>query len=128
MENSHPKAFPGEETDIAMLESSAMHDPLQLALDTAGLHLTEWKLLQIHHRPHAGVTGIYEVDYLNAGRERGSDFVCATTGKVPDTTTPVVRLSPDGADAPGLTLWRHPLDPLLPGLSWACDTDAEVGS
>ncbi|GAB3529748.1 phosphotransferase family protein [Arthrobacter monumenti] len=132
MENSRLKAFPGEEADIALLESAAMHTPLQLALETAGLRLTEWKLVQTHHRPHAGVTAIYETVHINAAGESGTDFVCATTAKVPATTTkPVVRLSApatvdrtESGEQPELTLWRHPLDPLLPGLAWACDSAA----
>lgn len=124
MGNSRREAHPGEEADIAMLESAAMDTPLQLALDTAGLRLTGWKLRQTHHRPHAGVTAIYEIDYVSALGEPGANFICATTASVPETTTPVVRLTPEGSGPSGLTLWRHPLDPLLPGLAWACDAAA----
>lgn len=131
MEDSRLKAFPGEEAHIALLESAEMHAPLQLALETAGLRLTDWKLVQTHHRPNAGVTAIYQTEHINSAGETGTDYVCATTGKVPETTTPVVRLSAPPAveltqsgEQPELTLWRHPLDPLLPGLAWACDSAA----
>lgn len=99
-----------------------MATPLQLALETSRVRLTDWKLLSIHHRPNAGITGIYEVCYVDGSGKTGGGHLCATTASVPETTTPVVRLRGDGPGIPALTLWQHPHDPLLPGLGWACDS------
>lgn len=111
---------PGEAADIEWLESADMATPLQLALETSGVQLADWKLLSIHHRPNAGITGIYEASYVTGTGKTGSGHLCATTASVPETTTPVVRLRNSGPGAPALTLWQHPHDPLLPGLAWAC--------
>lgn len=111
---------PGEDVDIAWLESAEMATPLQLALETSGVRLTDWKLLSIHHRPNAGITGIFETSYVDGSGAAGAGHLCATTASVPETATPVVRLRSSGQDVPALTLWQHPHDPLLPGLAWAC--------
>lgn len=115
---------PGEDVDIAWLESTDMATPLQLALETSGVQLADWKLLSIHHRPNAGITGIYEASYVDGSGKTGAGYLCATTASVPDTTTPAVRLRSAGPGVPALTLWQHPHDPLLPGLGWACDPEA----
>ncbi|WP_081416462.1 phosphotransferase [Arthrobacter castelli] len=124
MNNAHLQAGSREEVEIALLESAEMGVPLQLALDTSGLDLTDWKLLATHHRPNAGVTGIYETTYVDPAGAPGSGHLCATTATVPHTTTPAVRLDAPAQDAAALTVWHHPQDPLLPGLGWACDPAA----
>lgn len=115
---------PAEDLDIALLESAGMATVLQLALETSGVQLTDWKLLSIHHRPNAGITGVFETSYVDGQGRTGTGHISATTASVPETTTPVVRLAGSGDDVPALTLWQHPHDPLLPGLAWACNSEA----
>ncbi|MBO1267907.1 phosphotransferase [Arthrobacter sp. PO-11] len=95
-----------------------MREPLAIALRTVGVRLETWKLAQLHHRPGAGVTGIYEVSYDGGPPGTLTDYLCATTASVPADAATVVRLR---AGDRQLTIWRHPADPMLPGLPWACD-------
>ncbi len=95
-----------------------------------GYSLHGWSLLQVSHRPGAGVTGIYAVRVGTRTGTRASapapvpipEFVCITTAVVPAGARGVVSLS--GPQRQRLSVWAHPLDPLLPGLAWATDANA----
>ncbi|MHA7292732.1 phosphotransferase [Arthrobacter sp. HLT1-21] len=118
---------PGAEAaQLRLLEGDGAAEPLRLALATLGKQPTSWSLVQIHHRPGAGATGIYQVQIEAKGGLVATEFLCISTAALPANTPATVQLSsPDGATT--LTVWEHPNDPLLPGLSWACDA-ASVGS
>lgn len=106
---------------LAFLEGPGIAEPLRAALATLGRGLDSWFLTQVHHRPGAGATGIYEVASSTAGNSTTS-FLCATTARIPSGDPNVVTLN--GPDGLRLTVWNHPEDPLLPGLPWACDGQA----
>ena len=115
-----------EAAQLRLLEGDGAADPLRLALATLGRELTSWSLVQVHHRPGAGATGIYQVQTTAEHGSVAAEFLCISTSTVPADTPATVQLtSPDGG--PTLTVWQHPNDPLLPGLSWACDA-AAVGT
>ncbi|NOJ58396.1 phosphotransferase [Arthrobacter sp. 260] len=54
-----------------------------------------------------------------------TEFLCISTAALTAPAEGTVQLT--GADGLALTVWRHPHDPLLPGLAWACDA-AKVGA
>lgn len=86
---------------------------LGAALGTA-LPPSGWRLHQVHARPGAEVTAGYEVTLAD-----GPAYLLASSVDLPGPPPPgVVRLD-DGAHV--LHVWRHPVDPLLPGLATACD-------
>ncbi len=73
------------------------------------------ELTDLHLRPGAEVTGVFEVGYdLPEGRV--TEHLCATTADVPEGTT--ARASRGDTT---FRVWRHPADPRLPGLAPACD-------
>ncbi|MHA7153789.1 phosphotransferase [Arthrobacter sp. TMN-50] len=115
-----------EAEQLRLLEGDGAAEPLRLALATLGKQPISWSLVQVHHRPGAGATGIYQVQTDAENGLATTEFLCISTALVPANTPATVQLSsPDGGTT--LTVWRHPNDPLLPGLSWACDA-ASVGS
>lgn len=111
-----------EQAALALLESADMRAPLEQAMHSLGARLSAWKLLQLHHRPGAGASAIYEISFEDSDGSAAVDYLCATTADVGEPATPVLRLHPSAGGVPALTVWRHPLDPLLPGLAWACDS------
>lgn len=99
---------------------------LTAALASMGYLLHSWSLLQVSHRPGAGVTGIYAVE-AGTGTPAPAPapaprFLCMTTAVVPVGAPGVVSLS--GPQRQTLSVWAHPRDPLLPGLAWATDPHA----
>ncbi|WP_051477115.1 phosphotransferase, partial [Arthrobacter sp. Br18] len=107
-----------------MLESGAAGTLLAAALRCMGYPLRSWRLLQIHSRPGAGVTGVYSVA-AGAGREAAApapSFLCVTTAVLPSEAEGIVSLR--GARQQTFSVWAHPRDPLLPGLVWATDPGA----
>lgn len=144
-------APPGEAAELAALE--LLRGPgLRRALDTVlaahGMALDRrrlitsragpaWRLLSLHHRPGAGVTGVYAVRLRHRGpveapgwpgplpgQQPGEAVVCLSTGAMPahsglpgegsswgDPGAVVVA-----ADGWRLTGWLWPQDPWLPGL------------
>lgn len=117
---------PGAEgSQLRLLEGDGVSEPLRLALATLGRSCSGWSLVQVHHRPGAGATGIYQVQTEAVGGIVATEFLCISTASLPASTPATVQLSsPD--DGATLTVWQHPNDPLLPGLAWACDA-ASVG-
>lgn len=106
---------------VALLQSEDAAGPLRAALTGAadadlagfGATLTTWQ-----YRPGAEVTAGYVVDYTVAG-SAVTEYLFATTAEV---SGPAVVTAGDLA----LRVWRHPHDPLLPGLAPACDPDLVV--
>ena len=115
-------SHPGQEAEAAqlrLLEGDDVAEPLRLALATLGRQPAGWTLQQVHHRPGAGATGIYQVQSKAESGEVTTDFLCVSTAQLAADTPATVQLK--GPDRTTLTVWLHPNDPLLPGLPWACD-------
>ena len=70
------------------------------------------ELIDLHYRPGAETTALYEVRVGDA-----VEFFGATTA---DVGGQVATLTGDGLT---VRVWRHPADPRLPGLVGACDPD-----
>ena len=117
-DSSHPRQG-AEAAQLRLLEGDDVAEPLRLALATLGRRPTHWSLEQVHHRPGAGATGIYQVQAEAENGELTTDFLCVSTAPLPADIPATVQLS--GPDDTTLTVWLHPNDPLLPGLPWACD-------
>ncbi|WP_181034946.1 phosphotransferase [Arthrobacter sp. B0490] len=117
-----------EQATLALLESGAPSSLLRRALARIGWDLQSWQLGSLHHRPGAGVTGVYAVDVRparSAGR-RGRTVpapthACITSCSVPHPGDDVLVFHRRGTDA--LAVWVHPADPLLPGLPLALDRE-----
>ncbi|WP_299444509.1 phosphotransferase family protein [uncultured Phycicoccus sp.] len=114
----------GEADVLALLTGPDARDVLDLALNTAGVAVTDHRVHAVQHRPGDGVTVGYRV-WVSAGDADADDrvaeeymLVSSTAGRdVPDDSPGVVRLDgPDGR----LLVWRHPQDPALPALGTAC--------
>lgn len=114
-------AVADETAGIELLESPAMGEPLELAVNTLGGSVRSWHLAKLQHRPGAGATGIYSVDVAFADRPDRTEYVCITSSNVPDCGLSMVRLQNGGIN---LTAWLYPADPVLAGLPAACDPSA----
>jgi hypothetical protein len=114
-------AVADETAGIELLESPAMGEPLELAVNTLGGSIRSWHLAKLQHRPGAGATGIYSVDVAFADRPDRTEYVCITSSNVPDCGLSMVRLQNGGIN---LTAWLYPADPVLAGLPAACDPSA----
>ncbi|WP_253907948.1 aminoglycoside phosphotransferase family protein [Arthrobacter sp. H20] len=111
---------PGAETaQLRLLESDGVAEPIRLALATFGRRPVSWSVVQVHHRPGAGATGIYQVQVDAENGDQSTEFLCISTVNLPESTPATVQRR--SADGTILTVWQHPNDPLLPGLPWACD-------
>lgn len=114
-------AVADETAGIELLESAAMEEPLELAVNSLGGSVRSWHLAKLQHRPGAGATGIYSVDVAFADRPDRTEYVCITSSNVPECGLPMVRLQNGGIN---LTAWLYPGDPVLAGLPAACDPSA----
>lgn len=135
-------AVPGQRAWLDLLATPDAGELLAAALGADGASLATWRVHQVHARPGAEVTVGYDVvarRVVDVCGEPGGDvpgpgavpvdaaeYLLATTAPLsPDVVGPgVVRLE-DGPRV--LHVWRHPADPLLPGLVPACDP-AVLGS
>ncbi|GAB3537290.1 hypothetical protein GCM10027403_21130 [Arthrobacter tecti] len=107
-----------ESDELALLEGRGIGSSIESAAGVLGITVQGWRLLRIHHRPDAGVTGIFAVQSRHDGGVRDG-FLCVTTAKVPGNPPRSVRVA--GPRGEELLVWSHPHDPLLPGLPWASD-------
>ena len=107
----------------ALLTGPGAGDLLAAALAADGLSLTGWSLHDVHARPGAETSAGYQVTAVApGGTEPVSLYLLATTADLgPGPLPGVVRLESGGAVA---HVWRHPMDPHLPGLAVACDSAA----
>ncbi|UKJ63967.1 aminoglycoside phosphotransferase family protein [Cellulosimicrobium cellulans] len=120
---------PDQRAWLDLLTAPEAGELLAVALGADGASLDTWRVHQVHARPGAEVTVGYDVvarRALPARRDAepvtvdAAEYLLATTAPLsPDAVGPgVVRL----ADGPRVVhVWRHPNDPLLPGLAAACD-------
>lgn len=110
-----------ETDEVSLLEGAGIEPALASAAATLAGPLKEWSLRGLHHRPGAGVTGIYAVRCATAGGPLDG-FLCVTTKKLSGEFPRAVRLN--GPGGVPLLAWSHPHDPLLPSLGWACDAQS----
>jgi hypothetical protein len=83
---------------------------------SAGVHKNA-HLVELHHRPGAGVSGLFEV--VDAGEVEESNapiYLVGTTEKIDPEIKNVVRMSSERGE---VVFWEHPNDPGLPGLATA---------
>lgn len=107
-----------EADELALLNGPAIAPALVAAATQLIGPLQQWSLRSVHHRPGAGVTGIYEVQCVTPNGPL-TGFLCVTTRAIEGEFPRSVRLRGPGGIA--LLAWSHPHDPLLPSLGWACD-------
>jgi hypothetical protein len=104
-----------QSADAGGLLLAALTGDPAAALPGFASHLTTWQ-----YRPGAEVTAGYSVAYPDPSGRMVHDELFVTTAGVPAPAT----LSRDGLD---FAVWRHPGDPLLPGLAPACDPTTVMG-
>jgi len=129
---------PDQRAWLDLLTTPEAGELLAVALGADGASLATWRVHQVHARPGAEVTVGYDVVARRsapvghgavpgpgAAPVDAAEYLLATTAPLsPDAVGPgVVRLD-DGPRV--LHVWRHPADPLLPGLASACDA-TELG-
>lgn len=118
-----------EQETVAWLASDAPGELLGRGLAAAGWELVSWELGPVHHRPGAGVTGVFSIGVRWAGTGRSPSrrvdavpsptHACITSCSVPHPAPGLAVLHRRTADS--LSVWLHPADPLLPGLAAALD-------
>lgn len=110
-----------EKAALRLLESPGIEAVLAEAAAALLGPMNRWTLLRTHHRPGAGVTGIYSVQF---GHRDGSleGFLCVTTVDVPGGGHRSLQL--EGPAGEILTVWSHPHDPMLPALPWSSNPSA----
>ncbi len=116
-----------ETADIEWLSGPEAIEALAVALEPDGVELLSAQVHEVHHRPGAGVTVGYDVRIAVPGAEERAEYLLATTadlgaqGDPADPQSgPIVELD---VGERTLHVWRHPMDPLLPGLALASDID-----
>lgn len=116
-----------ESADIEWLSGPDALEALAVALEPDGVELVAAQVHEVHHRPGAGVTVGYDVRIAVPGEATRAEYLLATTadlGERGDPTDPgngpIVELATSGRT---LHVWRHPMDPLLPGLAIASDIE-----
>lgn len=103
-----------EEHQVAWMSSSEFMSAVAVALDQQRRPAKDLRLVDLHHRPGAGVSVVLEAQPRGGG---DPFFLGATTERVDPVPEHVMSLS-DGE--PGrVLLWLHPYDPRLPGLALA---------
>lgn len=116
-----------ESADIEWFSSPEAIEALAVALQPDGVELISAQVHEVHHRPGAGVTVGFDVRIAAPGAEPRAEYLLATTadlGELGDPSDPqsgpIVELDLGERE---LHVWRHPMDPLLPGLALASDID-----
>ncbi|WP_146070834.1 phosphotransferase [Arthrobacter sp. B1805] len=115
-----------EQEAITYLESDAPGELLRKVLAPDGWGLVSWQLGPVHHRPGAGVTGVFSIAVQPApgGRRRSVSpsvptHACITSSAPPGLSGRTVLAHRQGTQE--FFVWVHPADPLLPGLPLALD-------
>ena len=115
-----------ERADQALLTGPDAEHILRAVLEAEGVRLSTWAVHQVHHRPGVGVTVGWTVRWEQpeqgeAGTQPvhvGDEYLLATTAPVPAGTPASTTVRIADRD---VTVWRHPCDPVLPGLAVASD-------
>lgn len=111
-----PQAAPAQERvdqevqQLALLQSAEVHRLIAQSLPDESVNAGAATVEILQHRPGAGVTGIYRVP---GGMET---YLGITSERVSSQTMGTTRLS---SECGPLVAWKHPLDPMLPGLRLA---------
>lgn len=103
-----------EQADLALLTGADAGGLLHAVLASEGVELVEWSTHRVHHRPGVGVTVGWPVRW-RAGTVVAEDYLLGTTAPVP----PSAALLDVQAGGRTVRVWRHPADPVLPGLATA---------
>lgn len=114
------------DTAAQLLTGPRAGDLLEAALAVDHVALGSWRVHQVHARPGAEVCVGYEVTVrggVSGSRTPGGrdEYLVATTADLPADVVErhgILRMV-DGGQT--VHVWRHPIDPLLPGLATACD-------
>lgn len=98
----------------AVIQSTGLNVP---GATKTSLPEQSWRLLQINHRPGAGVTGVYAVataqkSHSRCRTKRHKTLICISTAAMP-LETPVIRINDENQQ---FSAWVWPHDPWLPGL------------
>ncbi|MFC8922247.1 aminoglycoside phosphotransferase family protein [Cellulosimicrobium sp. NPDC057127] len=109
-------------TWLDLLTADDAGDVLAAALGADGASLGTWRVDRVHARPGAEVTVGYDVVAARGdGAVEAAEYLLATTAPLPpEAIGPGVARLDDGERV--LHVWRHPADPMLPGLAAAGDT------
>jgi aminoglycoside phosphotransferase len=117
-----------EQETLELLSSGAPGDILRDTLAARGWDLRSWQPGSLHHRPGAGVTGVFPIEVAppaapgHRGRPRPTSapgYACITSCTLREPGEEVRVFHRRDADT--LFAWIHPADPLLPGLPLALD-------
>ncbi|EYR64245.1 phosphotransferase, partial [Actinotalea ferrariae CF5-4] len=112
-----------ERADQALLTGPDAEHVLRAVLEAEGVRLSTWAVHQVHHRPGVGVTVGWTVTWEQGeagtpAARGGEEYLLGTTAPVPAGTPASTTVRVADRD---VTVWRHPADPVLPGLAHACD-------
>ncbi|WP_225752969.1 aminoglycoside phosphotransferase family protein [Actinotalea sp. Marseille-Q4924] len=110
-----------ERADQALLTGPDAEHVLRAVLDAEGVRLSTWAVHQVHHRPGVGVTVGWTVRWEQGEGDAvrgGEEYLLGTTAPVPAGTARSTTVRIADRD---VTVWRHPADPVLPGLATASD-------
>lgn len=120
------------DTAAQLLTGPRAGDLLEAALAVDHVSLGSWRVHQVHARPGAEVSVGYEVT-VRGGRG-GADGLRTPAGRPEYLVATTADFPPDVVERRGILrlvdgeqtvhVWRHPVDPLLPGLATACDAAA----
>lgn len=114
---AQPRSRADEEREALRLFTGDGADVLLRAVvEAEGAELVRHVRHQVQHRPGVGVSAGWKVTWRRGDLE-GEDYILATTAKVRGGPLQT-RAQLDGTD---VSVWRHPADPSLPGLSLATD-------
>lgn len=106
---------------LSVMTSPEAGEVLRLALTgdpSAVVPGFRFELDRVHHRPGADVSAIYRICYdLPSPTEPTEEWLGLTTVEVDEGVATLVH------NDLVVRAWRHPSDPRLPGLPWACSTD-----
>jgi hypothetical protein len=100
-----------EREQLDFFESAKLVDILAEVVRPMGLEHARVSLAELHHRPGAGVSGVFE-----ATNGSTSLYLGATAEKLEKVPKGAVRLDSGRGT---VVVWLHPADPLLPGLRLA---------
>ncbi|MGO1315716.1 MAG: phosphotransferase [Cellulomonadaceae bacterium] len=108
-----------ESADLAWLTGPEAASALAAALAPEGVMLAGPEVHEVHHRPGAGVTVGYDVRVRGHDGTESGVYLLMTTAPLPGGAgrDGVVALTRGDRT---LHVWRHPSDPMLPGLTPAC--------
>ncbi|WP_157544466.1 phosphotransferase [Jonesia quinghaiensis] len=106
-----PSTAQASERDQVAYFSSLQIAELVASVAAEAGYIGQASLIELHHRPGAGVSGLFEIITVT----KPAYLICTTESVDPGTPRVLRTESPIGV----LHLWEHPNDPGLPGLPLA---------